>query len=251
MKIIIPEKLSKNHNVSSESDFHHAVRYIWFFLFLLLGLYLFFYTTSLIVVRYVSIENEIRYFWSKYMLSNDKLPDDLAERYKDISYDIYLMKWESEENAFAWLGWNIYLTEGLLQNTQHYESLDFIVGHEIAHIENRDVLRGLIINFPIQIVLSFFDTDSWVALFNSAVSHWYSRSAENRSDLAWIEFTQKLNWHVWCSLEFFHGEHTFFERILEPFSTHPASEKRIKTLNTYIDKNWYTVGECTPYSYEI
>jgi len=28
MKIIIPEKLSKNHNVSSESDFHHAVRYI-------------------------------------------------------------------------------------------------------------------------------------------------------------------------------------------------------------------------------
>ncbi len=80
------------------------------------------------------------------------LPEDLSQRYKDVPYAIYLVDMDGEENAFAALGGEIYLTKALLENMTHYEALDMIVGHEIGHIENRDVLRGLITRVPMTLI---------------------------------------------------------------------------------------------------
>jgi len=38
----------------------------------------------------------------------------------------------------------------------YLEELDFIVGHELAHIEHRDVLKGLVSDIPLTILLSLF-----------------------------------------------------------------------------------------------
>jgi len=157
MKIETPLP-KKNHNVSSESDGYRFVRYILFFIALLLWVYIFLIILSHSVVHFISIEKEKQIFswWSlggQYSLS--PLPEILAERYRDVPYEIFIIDMDSE-NAFADLWWRIYITQDLIDHMDYVQELDFILGHEIGHVEKRHVLRGLITDIPLSIILTIF-----------------------------------------------------------------------------------------------
>ena len=67
-------------------------------------------------------------------------------------YNIYLQD-SQEANAFATLGGNIIVTSALLENIKNEEELIFILGHERAHIENRDVIQSFAQSMPIILTL--------------------------------------------------------------------------------------------------
>jgi len=67
-------------------------------------------------------------------------------------YSIYIQD-SQEENAYATLGGNIIVTSALLENIEHEEELVFILGHERAHIEHRDVIRSFAQSMPIILTL--------------------------------------------------------------------------------------------------
>ncbi len=253
MKIEIPKKLSKNHNISSESELAFVWRYIWFFLFLLISLYALLHIVAFIAIHFISIDKEIEWFWaSTHILTDDSqdIPDILKERYKDIKYNISIIDLDGEENAFAALGWNIYLTKDLLENIQTYEALDMIVWHEVAHIENRDVLKSLITNIPITVIASLIWTQ-WVLLSDNVIINNFSKRQETIADKHGIDFVYKLNGHVWCSLSYFHEHNSTLWNIAEIFSTHPVTELRIQRLNTYIQDKWYKIWECSEFKYSL
>ena len=196
----------------------------------------------------MSIEDEQRYFsfddvellwWEK------DLPELLEERYKDIPYNISVIDMDGEVNAFAGLGGNIYFTQAFLDQIEYYEELDFVLGHEIAHIENRDVLRGLISSIPVLVILSIFWWDYGVTLFEWIIGNTHSKTHETRADRHAIDFVQDFNGHVWCAINFFEKGNTTQDNLMEIFSTHPVTNLRIKRMEDYIRERWYSSEACS------
>ncbi len=250
MKIVIPKTSEKNHNVSSESDSSLVIRYVGFFLCIIFTLYILFWSLSFVVIQFVSIEDEQKYFsfWDIDILWKEReLPKELQERYADIPYNISIIDMDGEANAFASLGWQMYLTEAFLEEIDYYEELDFVVGHELAHVEHRDVLRNLVSSFPVIIILSIFWGDHGLTLFNGIIGNTHSKMHESRADIDAVEFLQKTSGHVWCALDFFEKSNTLEGNLMEVFSTHPVTELRIQRIQKYIEDQWYIKKSCTPY----
>ena len=251
MKIVPPKKLEKNHNVSEESDSSLVVRYIWFFLFLILLLYAIFWFFSFIIIQFVSIEDEKKFFWFdgvEYLWEEIILPEDLKERYKDIPYTLSLIDMGEEANAFAALGGNIYLTKAFLEQVDYYEELDFVIGHEIAHVEHRDVLRNIISSVPLIVLLSIFWWEYGWTFFNAVVSNTHSKMHETRADYYALDFVHTRNNHVGCTLDFFEKWNTIEGNLMEVFSTHPVTELRIQRAKKYIETQGYIEKACTAYN---
>jgi len=150
------------------------------------------------------------------------------------------------ENAFADLWWQVYITQELIDNLDYLEELDFIVGHELAHIENRDVIKSLVSDIPLTILLSLFWWDYGNQIFTVLLTNNYSKLWESRADRYALDFTYKLNGHVWCALDFFEKKNTLGDNALELFSTHPMTHTRIQRALSYAESQWYENWECTP-----
>lgn len=239
----------KNYNVSSESDGQLFLRYIWFFLFVIVLLYLFFISLSYVVVAFISIEDEKRFFrplWGVFELL--ELPELLAERYSGNDYTVSLVDMDGMENAFADLWGQVYISQELIDNIDYLEELDFIIGHEFAHIENRDVLKWLVSDMPLTILLSLFWWEYGNQLFSTLLTNNYSKFWETRADRFALDFTYDINGHVWCALDFFSKKNTLWDNILKVFSTHPMTDARISRALRYAEKMWYLEWECTPIS---
>lgn len=243
---IIPKNPSQNHNVSVESDTQVFFRYAWFFLTIIFLFYAFFFLISYIVIQFVSIEQEKNlFFLEEDIFSWSLLPDDLQERYKDIPYIIELIDMDGQENAFASLGWKIYVTRELLENIESYEALDFIIGHEIWHVENRDVLGSLVSSLPVILVLSLFWGDYGSTIFEATIWNTHGKFMESKADIYALDFVNARNSHVWCAMDFFVKNNTIGDNILEVFSDHPMTDFRIKRAEKYIQEQWYESDECT------
>lgn len=75
---------------------------------------------------------------------------ELSDALRD--YTIYIQE-STESNAFATIGGNIIVTSSLLDEIENEEELVFILGHELAHIEHRDVIRSMAQSMPIILTL--------------------------------------------------------------------------------------------------
>jgi hypothetical protein len=237
---------TKNYNVSQESDSSIFFRYVWFFLCIIFGIYIFFIALSHIVVLFISIEDEKSLFSpiADFIDLRD-LPEDLWERYKDLDYSVSVTDMEETENAFADLWWRVYITQNLLDSIEYREELDFLIGHEFAHIENRDVLKSLVSDVPLSVILTLFGWEKATEIFNALLKNTHSKMWESRADRYALDFTYNLNGHVWCALNFLMKKNTLWDNVLEVFSTHPVTDMRIKRAQKYIEKQWYKTLECT------
>jgi Zn-dependent protease with chaperone function len=84
-------------------------------------------------------------------------------------------------NAVALPGGNIMVFRGLLQTAKSPDELAGVVGHEIGHVHNRDVMQALLRQMGLSILLGGANTDVGGTL-NSLVSATYSREAEAAAD---------------------------------------------------------------------
>jgi len=75
----------------------------------------------------------------RVQLRLNSLLNQWTESLKQYDYRILIIK-DISPNAFAVAGGNIYITTGLLKMIEDDSELDFIISHEIAHIERRHTL---------------------------------------------------------------------------------------------------------------
>ncbi len=149
---------------------------------------------------------------------------------------------ESEvANAAVLPGGHIFVTTALLQEVESENELAFILAHELGHHVHHDSLRqlgrGLVVAWGLQLALGSSGARSGAnvlsASFNLQGLH-YSRQAESAADRYALTAVCRHYGHGHGSLDFFQrlaaDEHQATQRFAGYFHTHPPSQERIEQL---------------------
>ena len=138
-------------------------------------------------------------------------------------------------NAAALPGGQIVIFRGLLQEAKNPDELAGVLGHEIGHVRNRDVMQALLRQMGLSLILGGVGGDVGGAL-NSLLSASYSRAAESRADDFAIERMRNANVSPVATAGFF-DRMAADERALGKgavavgyLSSHPMSEERRKAF---------------------
>lgn len=243
MKIVI-KKIEVNHNVTQENIFLLAWKYLAWFLLLLILLYWCFYFLGWYLTHFITIQDENKYFSSLYSwLKVDKeATSKLVSQIWKTVYNIQVID-SQELNAFSALWGNIFVTNSLLSWLNTIEWLDFVIGHEIKHIENRDVFRWLISQIPVQFWLLLLWVDYKMINMGDVFTNLYSKNQETLADYGWVDYVYQKHWHVWCVNEVF--DLLPYDYFWEIMSDHPETTWRLNKINEYIISKWYKYWTCS------
>lgn len=182
--------------------------------------------------------------------SIQRLADRLAEADPDAPRIRVRVVPSDMVNAFALPDGTVLLNTGLLARLESENGLAFILGHEMAHIRNRDALRGLGRAMAYQMVAEAVGFGSEQVFSDPAqLSELaFSRGQEERADREGMDTVQKLYGHVGGYDEFFRIMQR--ERAQEAwaayFSTHPHDDRRIQLMQEHSDDMGYVMGSETP-----
>lgn len=162
-------------------------------------------------------------------------------------------------NAFATLGGNIIIFQGLIDEVDNENQLSMIIAHEIAHIKNRHPIqsmgRGVIVGITLSLLIGNNVTNpleqaGLLTMLN------FSRSMETEADTDGLAILEKCYGHV-------NGATAVFEKFEQmqqkknikqlPFlSTHPLNKNRIKNIKDLaIENNWAVKGELIDFPEDI
>jgi predicted Zn-dependent protease len=132
-------------------------------------------------------------------------------------------------NAVALPGRRVLLFKGLVADARSPDEVAGVLAHEIGHIENRDVMAGLIRDFGLSLLLGGADGG---AMAQALVTNRYSRSAERGADRRAIAALARADITPVATAGFFarlgKSEATFGRatRMLGYLSSHPLSVER-------------------------
>jgi len=142
-------------------------------------------------------------------------------------------------NAFATPGGHIYVYTGLIYFLDHADDLAGVLGHEIAHADQRHSSKQLQRIYGISILLSIIAgqdastlTQITGQIAGSLAGLSFSRSAEAESDEYSVKYLASTTYA--CN-----GAAAFFEKLLaneaqrnpEFLSTHPSPDSRVADIN--------------------
>lgn len=152
-------------------------------------------------------------------------------------------------NAFAMPAGRLYLTQGLLNDAKNSEEIAAVIGHEISHIESKDVLVGLYRSMGYAIILDAIigggsGVGQQAIVYGANLTDLkHSRDVESRSDLRGLELLHKAGIDGSGMESFFKtlGEKELIKNdklneILEYSSSHPNSDKRSETAKKHAKK---------------
>ncbi|HEY0626769.1 MAG TPA: M48 family metallopeptidase [Allosphingosinicella sp.] len=136
-------------------------------------------------------------------------------------------------NAAALPGGNIVIFRELISEADGPDEVAGVLGHEIAHVEERHVTEGMIRHLGFGMIVALFG-GSTGANADMLLAAGYSRGAEREADERAIEALKRANISPAATAKFFErlGEHE--EKLgrigdgLEYLSTHPMSQSREK-----------------------
>lgn len=194
------------------------------------------------------VEDELQSLADRLAAHMD-LPEDLRPRVHYIDSEIV--------NAAAWLGGHVFVFRGLIERMPDENALAMVLGHEIAHAANRDVVGNLggalLLQLTLGLVLDSAPTSLEQIAFgpNALILRRFSRDAERRADADALAALVGLYGHA-------AGSGTLFEIFLkmaseqggtapELLSSHPLSENRIARLKRRARaRGWRIEGPATP-----
>jgi len=145
---------------------------------------------------------------------------------------------ESEPNAFAAPGGNIYITKGMLKKAESENELAFILGHELGHFKNKDHLRTLGYKLVLSMFGMFLGSD-YGAAANTTLNLGdarYSQTAELEADAYGLDVMS-------CAYGSVTDATKMFERMDEGdewkyfMATHPGFQKRVTKMKEKIIKD--------------
>lgn len=193
------------------------------------------------------IETELQVLADRLSAGMD-LPEGLRVRVHYVDSEIV--------NAAAWLGGHVFVFRGLLERMPNENALAMVLGHEIAHAANRDVVGNmggallLQLAFGLVIGNAPASLEDWIVGPSALIFLGFSRDAERRADDDALAAVAGLYGHT-------SGSGTLFEIFLEMaaeqggtapelLSSHPLSEDRIARMKRRAQaRGWRIEGPTT------
>ncbi len=158
-------------------------------------------------------------------------------------------------NAFATLGGNIVVFDGLLETLENEQALAFVLAHEVAHIALRHPIEGLTRQVGAQILLALVFGQSDLATVAGAGGNLalltYTRDYERAAD-AWAYRALANHYgHINGSAALFHTLADINpSKIPAWLGTHPNIEERLQLRRQWAEaENWSLKGPLTPLSF--
>ena len=164
---------------------------------------------------------------------------------KTFAYDVKIINDDRTVNAFCTPGGYIYVYTGLLKKLDNEATLAGVLGHEIAHAENRHSTQRLTKAYGASILTGIVLGDNpsqleqiGANLFTGLALLKNSRSDELESDEDSFKYLKSTKWYP-GAIKFFFDEinQGGSSGVKEWFSTHPMPENRIKEINEMLKKN--------------
>ncbi len=199
---------------------------------------------------------EVMYNNMSYIIDKDDAKSDLLLEFFDAcgfqsDYNIRIdYSKNNMVNAFAVPGGQIVVFEGLIRQTECWDELAALMGHELAHVNERHSFKQLARSITGYLLLSVLTGDvagvSSVILENaSAINDMAnSRKHEKEADMVGLEYLKQSKIRPQAMIDLFKrlmeesGEEEITEEIgssLEYLSTHPLTTNRMDYIRDWID----------------
>ncbi|MEM6902420.1 MAG: M48 family metalloprotease [Pseudomonadota bacterium] len=155
---------------------------------------------------------------------------------------------DPQVNAFATIGGQIYILEGLISRVESENELAMVVAHEIAHIKHRDVsanlFAALVANLFYMTFIGSEGVDNYAfSTSNTLLTLGISREAERMADAAALRALAAEYGHANGSRELFRtleaslpDQDLSLLDDLEILKTHPSIDKRIAAIETLVNE---------------
>jgi predicted Zn-dependent protease len=169
-------------------------------------------------------------------------------------FKFYLVH-ETQPNAFATPGGNVYVVDSLLYFVKNTEQLAGTLCHEVSHtihhdtvtlmekqkkIEEREVGAAVVLGPTRAHVLA-------ILLLGKLNSLSYSRDVEERADLTGSDICAQTGYNPWGLVWLFQDfENTNSNQLPQLLSDHPADQHRVAALKQHFRKNPSTFGKFNP-----
>lgn len=142
---------------------------------------------------------------------------------------------DSEINAFAMPGGIMVINKGLILESDSEEAMAGVIGHELAHITEKHVMRRLIREIGLSMLVNMTTGGSGAGasqVLKELTSSSYDRDMETEADLLAVTYLENANMNPEPFAEFMYFISTQIEMpaALQWISSHPESEARSKAI---------------------
>lgn len=164
--------------------------------------------------------------------------DRLTEPMDSVRYDynIYVLK-SDQVNAFTAFNGQLFVFTGLIEQTEAPEELAAVLAHELAHAENRHVIKNLVKEIGLNsliLIISGGDPVIMQEITKLVVSSGFSRNMEREADEYAIKYLKDANINPNRLTQFFlklKQQNKGLPESLEWISSHPALKERIEFVS--------------------
>ncbi|MCP4522472.1 MAG: M48 family metalloprotease [Cytophagales bacterium] len=185
----------------------------------------------------------------KYLeLMRDKILASDDVRYKDeFAWEIYIID-QDVLNAFAAPGGYIYVYTGLIDYLDNESDLAGVLGHEIAHADQRHSINQMVKQYGVQLLLDIAlgkDQSKIKEVTGGLVGLKFSRSDESEADEFSVNYLCPTDYKGNGAAEFFRKleEEGQSSGVPEFLSTHPSPENRVENIDN-LSKELSCEGTC-------
>jgi predicted Zn-dependent protease len=169
-------------------------------------------------------------------------------------FKFYLVH-ESQPNAFAAPGGNVYVVDSLLYFVKNSDELEGTLCHEVSHTIHHDTMTLMkeqerIVRREIGAAI-LLGADGLqmlgIALLGKLHSLSYSRDAESRADLTGSDVCSSAGYNPWGLVWLFHDfQNAKQDEVPQLLSDHPNDQNRINALKRHFRENPAVFGKFNP-----
>ncbi len=154
---------------------------------------------------------------------------------------------DSVLNAFCTPGGYIYVYTGLIKFLESEDELAGVMGHEIAHADERHSTEALTKQYGTEVLFAILfgnDQGTLTQVAKGMIGLKYSRDNESEADMRSVDYLYPTQYDA-------RGAARFFEKIVEQgggggpefLSTHPNPDNRVEDIKSYWEDKGAKVGE--------
>lgn len=163
----------------------------------------------------------------------------------ELSVQVHLLD-SADVNAFATLGGQMMVTQGLLDALNTDVGLDFVLLHELAHLHNRDPIRAAASQWGVRLLMALATGQGdlpaptgWLQSTEQLMSLHYSRIQETRADEQAIAVLKQKYSNLDGFDELFVTllDREGPDRLPVVLSTHPHTQVRVERLRSQVGES--------------